>query len=278
MGEGEGSVFMERHLQVQSGRSGGAGRRIWGSLPPVWAPWNTWGNSCSRPRRGRGLSPPLCSDGGGGVGLSRTMGVILMMSPRCRRSCRPLSSRALLRRRCSPPLFEGLPWLSCRLSSLCSRFLPSATWTRTLTQEKIAESRNFLYFWEPIGEEGEMIKTQKGFCRNLRYFWRRLERKKVTLLETSLRRRNPRKGKSKNLWHLLMKIENKNAPIVEGLEMIKTQKGFSFSFKKTSYGQTQKSFCFSFFFSPFVWKERKQEKKRWNQPKKGLISFIEWGH
>lgn len=38
MGEGEGSVFMERHLQVQSGRSGGAGRRIWGSLPPVWVP------------------------------------------------------------------------------------------------------------------------------------------------------------------------------------------------------------------------------------------------
>lgn len=68
-----------------------------------------------------------------------------------------------------------------------------------------------------------------------------------------------------------MKIENKNAPIVEGLEMIKTQKGFSFSFKKTSYGQTQKSFGFSFFFSPFVWKERKQEKKDETNPKKDLF-------
>lgn len=212
----EVNVFMEMHSRVPSGRSGGAGRRIWGSLPPVWAPWNTWGSSCSRPPRGRGPSPRLCSGGGDvavAVGLSRTMGAILMTTLRCRRSSRPLSSTALLplplllRRphRCTPPSFSGLPWLSCRFSSLCSRFLPSATWikgTRPLTREYLRQQKAEIFRnifraqWRLWSKPGRVLQEYLMFVRRCR----RRKRYPIAIGEESGEEgETPEKGKAKSL-------------------------------------------------------------------------------
>lgn len=117
---------MENHFRID--QSGEVDHYIWGNLRHVWGPWNTWDSFCNQPLPKHGLSLPA---GNALLSKKKVEETIPTTIPRCRMSYLLLSNIL----HCTPLSFSDLLLLSCRFSSLCSKF-PLSVKTKTKNKNR----------------------------------------------------------------------------------------------------------------------------------------------